>query len=108
MPPELTPRDGAKIPPKTPVPPIDPAVMAEIESMSKAEANALNAMAKASMETAEMCAIMVELLGDIKDILVKVCGSTGMPLPKHIADDIEEKVYNPDEVAEDDDDETPV
>lgn len=111
MPPELTPRDGAKLPPKNTPPtpgPIDPAIMAEIESMSKAEANALNTLANASMQTAEMVSIMAETLEELKDILVKVCQHTHMPLPARIADAIALGEYNPDETGDEDeeDDET--
>ncbi len=107
MPPELTPRDGAKLPPKAP--PMDPAVMAEIEAMSKAEANALNTLAQASLHTSEMVSLMAETLEDIKDILIKVCGSTGMPLPKRISEAMKLGEYDPDEIAaEDEDDGEPV
>lgn len=97
--PKLTPLEGAKIPPK--VAPIAPEVMAEIEAMSKAEASALNTLANASMQTAEMVSIMAETLEDIKDILIKVCQGTGMQLPKRILDAIKDGEYDPDETGED-------
>lgn len=100
--PKLTPLDGAKIPPK--VAPIAPEVMAEIEAMSKAEASALNTLANAAMQTAEMTSIMAETLEDIKDILVKVCLHTGMALPKRISEALQAKEYDPDEIGEDDED----
>lgn len=102
MPPELTPRPGAKLPPKLEqLGATEKAAMAEIEEITRDQANALNALATSSMRTAEMCEIMAETLEDIKDILVKVCQGTGMPLPKRIQEQIESKVYDPDEALDD-------
>lgn len=103
MPPELTPRDGARIPKAERLAPSEQAVMAQIEELSKSEASALNSLATSAMHTADMTSIMAETLEDIKDLLVKVCLNMRMELPKRIADAVAAGEYSPDDMPDGDD-----
>lgn len=102
MPPELTPRDGAKLPPKQErLPPDQKALMEEIDKMAKDEAAAMTVLANSALRGADAAEDAADLLEDLKAILVKVCQHTGMPLPKRIQESIASGEYNPD--AEDED-----
>lgn len=102
--PELTPRDGAKIPPRENLAAHEKAMMAEIEALTKSEAAALNAMATAAMRTADATEAMADTLEDLKAILVKVCIQAGFPLPARIEADIKSEDYDPDDMLDDDGD----
>ncbi len=102
--PQLTPRDGQGIPKSEKISPEEKASMDEIEKMVKDERHALAVLATASMQTADMTGDAVDLLQDVKDILVKVCLHFQIGLPAGIEAAIKAGAYNPDELPEDEDD----
>ena len=100
---KLTPLPGAKLPP-SPLPPHgqDAELARQIEQLAKDETNTLAVLAHGIRATAEAGEVTVALLQDIRDILVKVCMHTAMPLPARIQTAIEQKEYDPDEPEDDD------
>lgn len=103
MPPELTPRDGARLPPKSErLPAHEKELMAEIDKIAKDEAAALTVLANSALRTADAAEDAADLLEDIKALIVKLCQNTNMALPKRIQADIDAGDYNPDEEPEDD------
>ncbi len=105
MPPkDLTPRDGNKIPKRENVSAEEREVMDEIEKLSQDQAHAVAVLAKASAETAEHTDETAMLLSEVKDLLIKVMQHFSIPLPKAIAKEIADGIYDPDACEEDEDD----
>ena len=105
MPPDLTPRDGAKMPPKPEALPNDQkAVMDEIEKLAGDQANATTAMASGALRSADANEESADVLNDIRDILVKVCDHFGVPLPARLVKAKENGEYDPDDLMDDEED----
>ncbi len=106
MPPELTPRDGARLPPKREqLPPAEKDLMEEIDKMAKDEAQAMTVLAQCSMRTADACEDAADLLDDIKAIMVKICIKFAIDLPARVQEAMTAGEYNPDEIEAEDGDE---
>lgn len=101
MPPELTPRDGAKLPPKQErLPPHEKALMEEIDKMAKDEAQAMTVLANSALRTADAAEDTADLLDDVKAIMVKICMKFGIDLPARVQKAIDAGEYSPDEIEE--------
>lgn len=101
--PQLTPRDGKGIPKSENLSPLEKADLEKIQDMVKDERHALAVLATASMQTADGMGDAVDLLQDLKDILVKVCVHFSIGLPKGIQEAMDAGVYSPDDLPDDED-----
>lgn len=102
---DLPRRDDGHIPKSEKLHPVDADTMAQIEELSKDQAQAVAMLAMSSAQTAENTEALLEVMEDIKDLLVKVIGHFAAPLPGHIIKAMADKEYNPDEGPGEDEDE---
>jgi len=101
--PQLTPRDGARIPNKEKMTPEQIEVMRQVEELTKSESAALAVLAQAQAATQVAVEDSADRLQAIMDMMVKCLAHFGVPLPAAIQADIEAKAYDPDSIMDDED-----
>jgi len=103
--PQLTPRDGAKIPKQEVLSKDQKALMDQVTELTKSENHAISVLVQAQEATLAAVEDCNDRLQTIVDLLVKAMNQFGVPLPKALDTAIAKGQYNPDEEPPEGDDE---